>query len=136
MSLYIRRLLCDWHDDDAEVRQLEAAITRGEKAALRFAVLAISNSPAVQRHAAEIYVRDKHPSHPNTEPFPDRLTRNKIRIGYFSADYYNHATSYLMAELFERHDRNKFEIIGFSLGPPSRDEMNKRVPSAKLSPAE
>jgi protein O-GlcNAc transferase len=33
-----------------------------------------------------------------------------IRIGYFSADYHDHATMHLMAGMFEAHDRSKFEI--------------------------
>jgi predicted O-linked N-acetylglucosamine transferase (SPINDLY family) len=32
-----------------------------------------------------------------------------------------------MAELFERHDKSKFEIIGFSFGPQVEDEMRTRV---------
>ena len=55
------------------------------------------------------------------------LRRAKIRIGYFSADYYDHVVMHLMAELFERHDRSKFELIAFSFGPESNDEMRRRV---------
>jgi predicted O-linked N-acetylglucosamine transferase (SPINDLY family) len=35
-----------------------------------------------------------------------------------------------MAELFERHDRSRFEILGFSFGPQKVDEMSKRISSA------
>ncbi len=45
-----------------------------------------------------------------------------IRIGYFSADFRNHATGHLMAELIERHDHSKFEIIGFSFSDPQSDD--------------
>jgi len=45
------------------------------------------------------------------KPRPQRL-----RIGYFSADFHNHATMYLMAELFEAHDKARFETIGICLG--------------------
>ena len=51
----------------------------------------------------------------------------KIRIGYFSADFHNHATMHLMAELFECHDKNKFELIAFSFGPDKQDQWRKRV---------
>jgi hypothetical protein len=51
----------------------------------------------------------------------------KIRVGYFSADFHNHATGYLMAELFELHDKSKFELIGFSFGPITTDEMRQRL---------
>jgi predicted O-linked N-acetylglucosamine transferase (SPINDLY family) len=48
-------------------------------------------------------------------------------VGYFSADFHNHATGYLMAELFELHDKSKFELIGFSFGPIANDEMRQRL---------
>ena len=48
-------------------------------------------------------------------------SEKKIRIGYYSADYYEHATSYLMVELIELHDKSKFEIFGFSFSPKKDD---------------
>ena len=35
-----------------------------------------------------------------------------------------------MAELFELHDRSKFELIAFSFGPDLKDEMRSRVSQA------
>jgi predicted O-linked N-acetylglucosamine transferase (SPINDLY family) len=130
MRLYLKRLLCDWEDVEGECGQLEALIGCGLKAALPFAMLAISGSPAVQRQAAEIYARDKVPARSSAAAIPRRPRRDRIRIGYFSADFHNHATSYLMAELFERHDRSRFEVLGFSFGPLKLDEMNQRVSAA------
>ena len=130
MRLYMKRLLCDWEGTESECEQLEALIGRGLKAAHPFAMLAISGSPAIQRQAAEIYVRDKVPARSSAAAILRRPRRDRIRIGYFSADFHNHATSYLIAELFERHDRSRFEILGFSFGPLKLDEMNQRVSSA------
>ncbi len=129
IRLHMRSFLCDWDGIEDDCRQLEAAIARGEKATVPFPVLSISTSPALQRQAAEIYARDKFPEQPAVA-FPRRPRRDRIRIGYFSADYHNHATSYLMAELFERHDRSRFEIFAFSFGLNPADEMNRRVSSA------
>jgi predicted O-linked N-acetylglucosamine transferase (SPINDLY family) len=127
MRLHMKRFLCDWENIAEECQQVEAAINRNETAALPFAILAMTDSPTLQRRAAEIYVRDKTPQHPSLAEIPRRPKPDRIRIGYFSADYFNHATSYLMAELFERHDRSRFEIIGFSFGPDTVDEMSQRV---------
>jgi predicted O-linked N-acetylglucosamine transferase (SPINDLY family) len=130
MRLHIKRYLCDWENIENESRQMETSIERGENAAQPFTVLAISGSPAIQRKATEIFVRDKVPSSSNVATAPRRQKTGIIRIGYFSADYFNHATAYLMAELFERHDRSRFEILGFSFGPESTDEMSRRVSTA------
>ena len=35
----------------------------------------------------------------------------KIKIGYFSSDFYEHATMHLMSGLFINHDKQKFEIF-------------------------
>lgn len=128
MRLHVKRYLCDWKNLDEELNDLEAAIARGERAAVPFTTLAVSDSPAIQLQAAEIYVRDKVPA--QSVELPRRPRRDRLRIGYFSSDFYNHATSYLMAELFELHDRTRFEILGFSFGPDADDEMGARVSSA------
>ena len=59
-----------------------------------------------------------------------RNRSDKIRLGYYSADFHNHATAYLMAELFERHDKNQFELFAFSFGPAQNDAMRKRLSAA------
>ena len=38
----------------------------------------------------------------------------KIRIGYFSSDFKEHATAYLIASLFELHNREDFEVLAYS----------------------
>jgi predicted O-linked N-acetylglucosamine transferase (SPINDLY family) len=53
-----------------------------------------------------------------------------LRIGYVSSDFYDHATAYLIAELIERHDRDRFEIHGYSYGPDSGGAMRARLVSA------
>jgi predicted O-linked N-acetylglucosamine transferase (SPINDLY family) len=47
--------------------------------------------------------------------------RERLRIGYLSADLYNHATAHLLAGVIERHDRERFEIIG-DFSPPVEDD--------------
>ena len=128
IRLHMKRFMCDWEGVEADCRELEERIGRGEKVSVPFPVLSVSSSPEVHRQVAEIQVRDKYPA--TGAAIPRRARRDRIRIGYFSADYHNHATSYLMAELFERHDRSRFEILGFSFGSTSGDEMSRRVSGA------
>jgi predicted O-linked N-acetylglucosamine transferase (SPINDLY family) len=53
-----------------------------------------------------------------------------IRIGYFSADFRNHPVSLLTTELFETHDRTKFETFAFSTGPDTKDAVRSRLKGA------
>jgi predicted O-linked N-acetylglucosamine transferase (SPINDLY family) len=52
---------------------------------------------------------------------------DRIRLAYLSADFHNHATSYLINELFELHDKSKFEIIAISFGPDRLDEFRMKL---------
>jgi predicted O-linked N-acetylglucosamine transferase (SPINDLY family) len=51
-------------------------------------------------------------------------------VGYFSADFRNHAVSLLTAELYELHDKNKFEIFAFSFGLDDKSPMRLRLSQA------
>ncbi|MBI3902734.1 MAG: tetratricopeptide repeat protein [Nitrosomonadales bacterium] len=130
VRLHIRMLICDWSEAGEQCRQLEEKIARGEKASTPFPVLALTDSPAVQGKAAAIYVQDKHPANQALPEILKHPRREKIRIGYFSADFHNHATAYLMAELLEMHDKTNFELIAFSYGPDKNDEMRSRIVAA------
>ena len=53
--------------------------------------------------------------------------KKRIRIAYLSADFHNHATAYLIAELFELHNKDDFEIYALSFGPKTDDIMQNRI---------
>jgi predicted O-linked N-acetylglucosamine transferase (SPINDLY family) len=80
----------------------------------------------VQRKAAEIWIRKKHSTSAASPALTKRARHEKIRLGYFSADFCNHAVSSLIAELIENHDRSTFEVIAFSFGPDQKDETRTR----------
>jgi len=127
--LHIKMLLCDWDGLDEAFASLEQKIMAGRKASNPFPVLATPASLAAQRKCAEIYIQDKFPARSRPD-FGKPPRQDRIKIGYFSADFRNHATTTLMVELLERHDRSKFEVIGFSYGPAAADEMRRRAQSA------
>ena len=51
----------------------------------------------------------------------------RIRLAYVSADFHDHATAHLMAELFELHDKGRFSTTAISYGSDSNDAMRKRL---------
>ncbi len=122
--------ICNWSFFESELYQLYEKIENHEKVSTPFVVLAIVDDPSLQQKAAEIYAQTRYPANNELPAIPMPALHDKIRIGYYSADYYDHATAYLMAELFEQHDRSKFELIAFSFGPDRNDRMRKRVTAA------
>jgi predicted O-linked N-acetylglucosamine transferase (SPINDLY family) len=128
--LLARMQICDWEDYDAQLAELAARIERGEPAANPFSVLALSGSAPLQKKAARIWVMDKAPPDGTLALRPSRAERGKIRIGYFSADFCNHPVAHLTAEMYEMHDRSRFEVTAFSLGPSTQDAMRQRLERA------
>ena len=126
MRIHMKRHLCDWQSSVEESAELENMVREGRKVTTPFCMLSISDDPCLQKQAAAIYVSDTCMGVP-CAPFPARDRHDKIRIGYFSSDFREHAVSYLMAEVFERHDKAQFEIIGISTGPDSQDPMRVRI---------
>ena len=125
--LHTKMHLCIWDDLPKHLNELTYKINNNEKVVTPFPVLALIDDPKIQKKTAEIYVNEKYPQSyvlPKIDHYPDHA---KIRIGYFSADFHNHATMHLMAELFESHNKDKFEIIAFSFGPDTHDEWRQRV---------
>ena len=58
-----------------------------------------------------------------------QFSENKrLRVGYFSADFQNHATMYLISEIFEKYNREKFKVYVYSFGKAlDSDEIRKKL---------
>lgn len=140
--LHARMHIADWRDFGPELARLKARIERGEAASNPFALLSLCGSATLQMQAARNWVRQKCPPSDALGPLPvpgalpdagaplARGRHERLRIGYFSADFRNHATAALTAELFEKHDRSRVELIGFSFGADTGDELRRRVAAA------
>jgi predicted O-linked N-acetylglucosamine transferase (SPINDLY family) len=128
--LYTKMRICDWQDLKTGLATVIDKIALGERIAPPFPILALSGSLPLQKKTAEIWMQERCPANDALPKIGRRSRHNRIRIGYFSADYHDHATAYLMAELFEKHDRSKFERTAFSFGPDKNDDMRQRIASA------
>jgi predicted O-linked N-acetylglucosamine transferase (SPINDLY family) len=125
--IYLNARICNWYGYDQNITKLTEALDLHEKASPALAVLCLVPSIRSTLQCAQILAQDKYPESTALGKIDKRKKAKKIKIGYFSADFHNHATVSLMAGLFENHDREKFEIIGFSFGPDQQDDMRKRV---------
>jgi protein O-GlcNAc transferase len=128
--IHTKMQLSDWSSIDAYHSMLKTRISAREPSALPFVTLSLFDSAHIQKIAAETYVTTRLQS---TSPFPrfaNRKRAEKIRVGYFSADFHNHATMFLIAGLFEFHNKEKFDIVGFSFGQNNFDSMRQRAKNA------
>ncbi len=128
--LHLKMLVCDWTDFYTAIADLCARIPRGERVIASHSLLALIDSPLLHRQAAAIWANDKHPPNKALGAVPNHAPRAKIRVGYFSMDFRVHPVSSLTVGLIEAHDRDAFEIFGFSFGVDTKDEMRQRLEAA------
>jgi protein O-GlcNAc transferase len=132
--------VCEWNELDSIAHSvMEAALSNTPvtpKTSLP--LLAIEAMPgttaAIEKICAEKFAQIEYSQ---LVPLPDRpgfsytpRDLEKIRIGYLSSDFHDHATARLMAEIFELHDRNHFQITAYSYGPDDGSAMRARLESA------
>lgn len=117
----------DWRNLDQSLARLESALLEGRRASMPFAVLSLTDRPDVHAAAARSFMQARHPATAAADAAGRCRSQGRIRLGYVSADFYTHATAYLVAELFERHDRAQFEVMAFSIGPEDDDAMRRRI---------
>ena len=117
---------CDWRLTEIVAARLKDRIVEHGGFIDPFMLLFFSDDPSLQLQCAKNFVRNRIPVLPRLPERP--VSRHeKIRIAYLSADFRNHPMSHLMAELFELHDRARFEVIGISFGPDDRSDIRARV---------
>jgi len=127
--LLAQMVQCDWQDFTENLSGFQAAIRRNERVTMPFAAIALLDSASILKQAAKTFA-DSCFIHKLPKPSLKKAKGEKIRIAYYSADFHNHATTYLMAGLFERHDKTQFEWYGFSFGPNIQDAMRGRLAAA------
>ncbi|HYB08184.1 MAG TPA: tetratricopeptide repeat protein [Alphaproteobacteria bacterium] len=130
MRTHLEMHICDWSSFDKTDRDLVEAVREGVASIYPFPVLYTSSTPADQLRAARMYIDEKRDLSLPAIWRGERYRHEKIRIGYVSADFHEHATAYLMAELFESHDRERFELFAFSIGPNQQSPMRARLTAA------
>ena len=125
--LHTKMKICSWSDFELHLENITNKVSANQRVITPFPHLALTDSAILHKQSSVIFAQNKYPFNFALGPIPKRPKGNKIRIGYFSADFHNHATGHLMAELFELHDKSRFELIGFSFGPMANDEMRQRL---------
>ena len=124
--LHARLKTCDWDGLETLFAQLGAAIDAGRPACEPFVTLFTPLSAAQQRRCAEIHVRHAWPDYLEL-PRPRSRDAARIHLGYFSADFREHATAQLLAGVLEQHDRRRVEVTAFAFGAPVDDVMRTRL---------
>ncbi|WNV05392.1 tetratricopeptide repeat protein [Candidatus Methylospira mobilis] len=137
MRLHSAMHLCEWDNLERFKDHVFDLLDEGKLPSSPFPLLAVDASLQQQKLCAQRYSRQRYPEWANDCTAPGTIaethdsilgsTPGKIRIAYFSADYFDHPTSHLIAELIEKHDRTRFEIIGYCYWKSPDDGMRQRI---------
>ncbi len=130
LLLHTRMHCCDWRDFDGLRADIDARLAQGEQACSPFVYQALGTDPALVQLCSQIYAQDRDP--PAAEPVwrGKRYGHRKIRVGYLSGEFRAQATSYLMAGVYDAHNREQFEIFAFDNGVDDKSPMRARLEKA------
>jgi predicted O-linked N-acetylglucosamine transferase (SPINDLY family) len=133
LLVHENRQACNWQDDAADTRALLAAVDRDDPETARlllpFALIPIESTPQQQRRLNERRIEGMT-RHLVPLPAPGPRRPGRIRVGYLSADFHQHATAVLMTELLERRDSARFETFLYSHSRDDDADITRRVRAA------
>jgi predicted O-linked N-acetylglucosamine transferase (SPINDLY family) len=128
---------CNWDNVEIRLPALRALIAKGQVLGMQpFRLLSLPFTPAelcsatTQSCSLEYSSLSRQSVQQVWGNAIGKGRPEKLRIGYFSADYHDHATMHLMIGFFEAHDKSRFETIGICLGEYKNrpdSEMRKRA---------
>ena len=125
---YTKMKICSWSDLVDSFEDISKKVMAAEKVSAPFPLLSMSDDALLHKKSSEIYIQSKYPLNFDLGPISKYPKKEKIRIAYFSPDFRNHPVSLLTSELFELHDKDRFEIFAFSLQKaPDSDLIYQRL---------
>jgi len=125
---YTAMHLFDWSGFETQMDALVADVERGRRVMQPLVLQTLRDDPAAQQAAARVWM-DSLGARDALEPLPSRQTA-KLKLAYVSKDFKSHPVSYLIAEVIELHDRERFEVIAINLGAAKDDPMQHRLRAA------
>jgi protein O-GlcNAc transferase len=124
-----RALACAWDDVEENQTRLVEMVRRGARVP-PFYLVSTPASASDQLICARQWIAPIKPPPKTIFAHDVAAERGRIRLGYLSGDFHQHATAQLTAELFELHDRDRFEVFAYSYGPDDHSPMRARLDRA------
>jgi predicted O-linked N-acetylglucosamine transferase (SPINDLY family) len=124
LLMHCNMMQCNW-DGYFENRQfIEDGVLRGESVTPPFPFIAFTNNPQLQLKSSKIWAESKYSK--DRSHLKVNGVRKKIKIAYFSSDFYSHATTSLLGDVLKNHDKKIFDIYLFDFSIVS-DETSSEL---------
>jgi predicted O-linked N-acetylglucosamine transferase (SPINDLY family) len=125
------RRTCDWERHRGAWDQLKRRLRDEAALGSPFWLLIEATTPEEQLRYTQRWVEAQFRLDARIEapsaPRPGARAGERLRIGYFSSEFHEHALAYLFAGVLERHDRSRFEVFAYSYGPEDTSPMRERL---------
>ncbi len=122
--------ICDWKDYKKILRKIENYLINNQTIIdyiNPWKLLSWTDSLEIIKNNANNYNNKEYNTEDKDKKIFNLSKKKKIRIAYYSPDFRRHAVSHLIANVFECHDKNTFETIGFHFCKYSDDDMTRRI---------
>ena len=124
--LHYKMKICDWDNLAEGILICESMIEGSMLTAVPFETLHFSDKPDLHLSSAKLFNNKKSTSNNVAEKFEISKSNSIVKVGYYSADLYNHPVSIWLTEQLENHDKTKVELYAFclkSVQDPMRDRL-------------
>jgi protein O-GlcNAc transferase len=129
-GFYSRRHGCDWREFTEQTSSILSGLDARQRTDRPFSFLSVSGAGAQQQQCARLYGAYLCPTPPPPLWCGQVYGHGRIRVAYISADFRNHVVARFMAPLYERHDRQHFDLIGVSLSADDGSAVVARCKAA------
>jgi predicted O-linked N-acetylglucosamine transferase (SPINDLY family) len=123
--LYTMSFICDWREHEKVLGTIES--DTGFTTSRCFPSVIFENNPVANLAYARSSIEKKFSPTHILGDLKSYGRHEKIRIGYYSSDFYHHATVMLIEGMLREHDRSRFELYAFSLDFAKQDGYTDRV---------
>ena len=116
-----------WNEYEIHLDNLINSFKKKNKTITPFPFLSLIDNPEYHKTNTEIYSKEQFIG-PKKEQLERKIIKNeKVKLGYFSPDFRDHPILHLTREIFQFHNKSKFEIYAFSFGPKEEYENLEEV---------
>ena len=124
--MHARLSCCDWTDFEESRQSIFDGIRAGKKVCGAMTIMSITDDAALARQCIEIYAKDKYGDPLFKLWNGEKYAHRRKRIAFISADFRIHPVGYLLIEMIENFDKEKFELTGVFTGTPDGSDLWKR----------
>ncbi len=125
-AIHAKMLICDWENYDDKIENIINLIDQNYKTITPYQIISLIDEPEFHKLSSEIFAKEKFTISKKNQTDKILEKNSKIKLGYFSPDFRDHAVLHLIMDVFKNHNKSKFEIYAFSFGPED-DEMTEEI---------